>query len=76
MQGSASGADMAEGTISFNIEQAVIESFAHGARFFSGDMFADFFRDRGTVFTKDHADLPEGSAFIEFRLDDSSGFEV
>ena len=42
MHGSALGADMAEGTFPFDIEQAVIESFAHSASFFSEDVFADW----------------------------------
>ena len=73
MHGSALGADMAEGTFPFDIEQAVIESFAHSASFFSEDVFADLFGDGGAVLAEDHSDLLEGSTFIEFCLDDGSG---
>ena len=76
MQGSAAGADVPEGTFPVDIEQAVIEGPAHRAGFFFGDVFADLFGDGGAVLAKDQADLLEGRSFIEFCLDESSGFQV
>ena len=67
---------MAEGAFPFDIEQAVIEGFAHSYRFFFGDVFTDLFRDRGAVLAKEQANLLERSAFIEFSLDESPGFQV
>ena len=73
MRGSATGADMAERAFPSDIEQAVIEGFAHSPRFLSGEVFADLFGDGGAVLAEDHPDLLEGSTFIEFCLDDGSG---
>ena len=59
MQGSAAGADRAEGAFSFEIEEAVIEAPAHSAGLFRGEVSADFFGDRSAVLAKDPADFLE-----------------
>lgn len=57
-----------DGAFTSDIDQTVIEGFAHGACFFFADMSARFFRDGGAVFAKDKADLFERCAFVQFRL--------
>ena len=76
LKGSTAGADRAEGALPFDIEEAVVEGPAHSAGLFPGEMSADLFGDGGAVLAKDEADLLEGSALIEFCLDDGPGIEV
>ena len=59
-QGCASGTLRTGCALSSDIKQTVIESPAHGARFFFMDMFAYLLGNGSTVFAKDEADFLEG----------------